>query len=305
MNHFLQLTDISESDFLKILHDAIKSKHDPQYLKTVLQDKYIGLLFQKHSTRTKIAFDVAIRQMSGNSILLDSQHMQISRGEEWEDTINVLSQYLDGLVIRTSNHEQLEYLANFQLIPIINALSSQSHPCQAFADYMTIYEEFQSTEQKNICFLGDGANNVCQSLILGAIYAKSNIIIGSPKKYQPSKGLLQYAQKFGISVKVTDSPEEAVHSADVLYTDVWISMTDSSESSKEKEHELMPYQLNESLLKKTNSPQTIVLHCLPAYRGKEITGEIFHSPQSRIYKQAYNRLFSQKAILNYIFQSKQ
>lgn len=267
-----------------------------------LTNKYIGMIFEKSSTRTRVSFEVGIHQLGGTPLYLSSKDLQLNRGEPIEDTARVLSRFLDGIMIRAKKHENVEELVQYSTIPIISGLTDKEHPCQIFADLLTIKEYKGDFNDKKIVFIGDG-NNVCNSLLLAAAYVGMDMTVACPEGYEPNEKIYtlakQEAQKTNSTIKIENNVNEAVKDADVLYTDVWVSMGDEEEQD-ERERIFKPYQINNELLSQAKD-DAIVMHCLPAIRGQEITADVMVSPQSAIWDQAENRLHAQKAILYHIF----
>jgi ornithine carbamoyltransferase len=290
----LSLADLSPAEVAWLLDFAAKLKsgalrpHCP---------KVLGLLFSKASTRTRVSFSVAMFQMGGQVLDLNVDNTQVSRGEPLEDTARVLERYLDVMAIRTYAQSDLETFAQHAQIPVINALTDLEHPCQALADLLTIQEVFGNLAGLRVAYVGDG-NNVAHSLMIGCALVGANIQVATPPGYFPEQAVVEQTKTLAgdrCRVEVTDSPEQAVQGAHVLYTDVWASM--GQESSAESRVPLfMPYQINQHLLTLAD-PSAIVLHCLPAHRGEEITDEVMEGGQSRIWEQAENRLHTQKALL--------
>ncbi len=259
-----------------------------------LAGKSIGMIFSKSSTRTRISFEVGINELGGNAIYLDQAKMQVGRGETIADTARVLSRYLHGIVIRTHKHADVVEFAKHSHIPVINALTDEFHPCQILSDLFTIYEFSEKLSGIKIAYLGDGASNMANSLILAAKFAGMHLKVAAPEKFKPSEELM--ARNIGDgSAEWEIDPLKAVENADYLYTDVWVSMG-FEEEAKERLKEFKPYQMNAELLERA-STEAKILHCLPAHRGEEITEEVFESPQSVVFDQAENRLHVQKAIL--------
>ncbi len=275
------------ANYLKKLMEEGKIYHP-------LEGKTLAMIFEKPSTRTRISFEVGIHQLGGKSLFLSSQDMQLGRGESIEDTARILSRYVDGIIIRTTEHQRIERFSRAATIPVINALTDLLHPCQALSDYYTLWKRGKKLDKIKLAYIGDG-NNVCHSLILGA--AKLNILIwiATPKEYQPEERIIKKAKKEKGKIHLLRNPEEAVRSADVIYTDVWTSMGQKKEREKRKKI-FNPYQLNSVLLKKAK-PDALVMHCLPAHRGEEITNEVIDGKNSIVFEQAENRLYLQKAIL--------
>lgn len=259
--------------------------------------KVLGLLFSKASTRTRVSFTVAMFQMGGQILDLNLDSSQISRGEPIEDTARVLERYLDVVAIRTYAQAELKTFAQCAHIPVINALTDLEHPCQALADLLTIQEEFKTLQGLKLAYVGDG-NNVAHSLMLGCALVGANICVATPDGYQPAPAILEQAQTLAsdrCTIKITQSPAEAVQGAHVLYTDVWASMG-QEDLAESRVPLFMPYQINQTLLDQADAA-AIVLHCLPAHRGEEITHEVMEGKHSRIWQQAENRLHTQKALL--------
>lgn len=263
-----------------------------------LQGKMLGLLFQKPSTRTRVSFEAGMNQLGGQAMVMPMADIQLSRGESIADTARVLSRYLDGLVIRTFDHAIVEEWAKEATIPVINGLTDLSHPCQALSDLFTIQEKKRRLRGLKIAYVGDG-NNVTNSLIEASAKTGVSIAVGCPAGYQPDQHIIDRArmeaQHTGATVEILQDPHVAVKDADVVYTDVWISMGREREQARRLKT-LAPYQLNERLLRRAK-PDAIVMHCLPAHRGEEITAAVLDGPQSVILDQAENRLHVQKAVL--------
>ncbi len=290
----LSLADFSSEEIAELLNLAIelKSKEiEP------LRRKVLGLLFYKASTRTRVSFLVAMYQLGGQAIDLNTSVTQISRGEPLEDTAKVLDGYLDILAIRTYKQTDLETFATCSQIPIINALSDLEHPCQVLADLLTAQECFGSLTGLTLTYLGDG-NNMANSLLLGCALMGMNVRIGCPKEYQPDEAIIEQAKQIAAGkteVLVTEDPIEAVIGSQILYTDVWASMG-QEDLAESRIPIFQPYQLNQALLEKADK-EAIALHCLPAHREEEITDEVIAGGQSRIWQQAANRMHAQKALL--------
>ena len=262
-----------------------------------LTDKYLGMIFEKSSTRTRVSFEVGMHQLGGVPLYLSSNDLQIGRGEPIDDTARVLSRFLDCIMIRAKSHKTVAQLIEYSDIPVINGLTDKEHPCQTFADLLTI-KEYKGDFNRKFVFVGDG-NNVCNSLLLGAAYTGMDMTVACPEGYQPDKTIYKLAQKEaeerGSTIEIQEDARIAVKDADILYTDVWVSMGDEEEK-KEREEILKDYQINRELLSNAKD-DAIVMHCLPAIRGQEITGDVMTSKQSAIWDQAENRLHAQKAIL--------
>jgi len=298
IRNLLTLFDIDKPAFHEILKTAIdfkKKNVDGNFLR----GKNIGLIFEKNSTRTRVSSEVAIYQLGGNPIYLSSSELQLNRGESIEDTARVLSRYLDAVVIRAKSHTMLERFAAVSDIPVINALSDKAHPLQIIADFMTITENGIDLDNFNLSFVGDGQNNVCRSLMAGFTHVNGTMNIGTHESYLPDTDYLKKVSVAGAKIKVFRDSGEAVAGSDVLYTDVWVSMGCESESVERKE-KLRSFQINKEMVLKTGK-NPVVLHCLPALKGEEITDDVFESENSRVFDQAENRLHSMKAVLRYIF----
>ena len=266
-----------------------------------LKGKTLGMIFKKSSTRTRISFEVGIYQLGGKALFLDSKELQWERGETLADSARVLSIYLDGIVIRTFSHKEVEDLAKAANVPVINGLSNLLHPCQILTDIFTIQEHVDDLKKTRIVYLGDG-NNVANSWINGAARMGLDLRIVCPENYLPDSEILKVARgeaaKSGGKIDICNDPQVGVSGADVIYTDVWVSMGQEEEAVKKKEI-FQPFQLNSNLIKKTGK-DPLIMHCLPAHRGEEITSEMMDSHRSIIFDQVENRLHVQKAILEYL-----
>ncbi len=292
---FLSCQDLNLEKFLYILQLAKKFKNNE--LKINLDKKVLGLVFDKSSTRTRVSFQVAMARLGCNTLDLDPKTSQIGRGEPIKDTARVLSRYCDVLAIRTYSHSDLEDYARWSSIPVINALTDLEHPCQALADYLTIFEEFGSFDDLVLTFVGDG-NNVANSLLLCASILDLEIRIVCPKGYEPNSQVLKKAKelyKDQTKLKILNDPINAMKGSNIVYTDVWASMGEE-EGKEEKDKAFKGFTISQDLVNKANK-DVIVLHCLPAYRDKEITDQIIDSKHSRIFDQAENRLHVQQALL--------
>ncbi len=290
----LGITDLSAEEIQGLLHLATQLKSKERSLQC---NKVLGLLFYKASTRTRVSFSVAMYQLGGQVIDLNPQATQVGRGEPISDTARVLDRYLDILAVRTFKQEDLETFATYAQIPIINALSDLEHPCQILADLLTIQECFGSVSGITLTYLGDG-NNVAHSLLLGGAMMGMKVRLATPDAYQPDSSIVEKARKIaidGAEIVLTDDPIAAVKGSQVLYTDVWASMGQEA-SADTRIPVFQPYQLNEKLLSYADS-EAIVLHCLPAHRGEEITEAVIEGKQSRVWDQAENRMHAQKALL--------
>ncbi|WP_414470009.1 ornithine carbamoyltransferase [Methanobacterium sp. ACI-7] len=262
-----------------------------------LAKKTLAMIFEKASTRTRISFEVGMYQLGGHALYLSRDDLQIGRGEPIEDTAKVMSRYVDGIMIRAKEHEDVLKLSQYSDIPVINGLTNLEHPCQAFADLLTIKEHKDSFDVK-LAFVGDG-NNVCNSLLLASAFVGMDMNVVCPPGYEPDAEIFKLAKKYaeetGAELNIINDAHEGIQDVDIVYTDVWISMGDEAESSK-RIKDLGKYQVNEDLMKNADD-EAIIMHCLPAIRGQEITDEMINSKQSAIWDQAENRLHAQKAVL--------
>jgi ornithine carbamoyltransferase len=291
---------IPRAEVLRLLDAAralkAKQRKDARY--QPLAGKTLGLLFEKPSTRTRVSFQAGMHQLGGHSLFLPMADIQLSRGETIADTAGVLSRYLDGIVIRTFDHATVEAWAQHATIPVINGLTDLCHPCQALSDLLTIQERKKKLKGLNIAYIGDG-NNVAHSLIEAAAKTGMVIRLACPNGYMPAPSVVEAARaeaaQTGGSIEIVDNPQVAAKDADALYTDVWVSMGQEQEEMKRADI-FKPYQINARLLKAAK-PDAIVMHCLPAHRGQEITGDVLDGPQSVVLDQAENRMHMQKAIL--------
>ena len=293
--NFLSSLDTSIEEFFHILEIAKNFKN--KKLRIELKDKVLGLIFDKSSTRTRVSFQVAMSRLGGTTIDLNPTTSQIGRGEPIRDTARVLSRYCDVLAIRTFKQSDLEEYAMWSSKPVINALTDLEHPCQALADYMTIQEEFVDFKNVVLTFIGDG-NNVANSLILYGALLGVEVRIACPKGYEPNALIINRAEKIYKNknlLKITNDPFAAVKGANVLYTDVWSSMGEENQK-EEKDKDFLGFTIDHNLVRNANK-DAIILHCLPAYRAKEITNEIIESEKSRIFEQAENRMHAQQALL--------
>ena len=297
--NFLSSKDISKTELLYFLDLASKFKR--KELKVEFADKVLGLIFDKSSTRTRVSFQVAMSRLGGNTIDLNPNTSQIGRGEPIKDTARVLSRYCDAIAIRTFKHSDLEDYAKWSSIPVINALTDLEHPCQALADFLTIKEEFGEFKDLVLTFIGDG-NNVAHSLILCGALLDLKVRIACPKGYEPNPSILKKALEICNNknfLEITNDPIAAASGSNILYTDVWSSMGEESKKDL-KDNDFQGFTIDNDLLCKAKE-DAIVLHCLPAYRSKEITDEVIESKKSRIFDQAENRLHVQQALLASIF----
>jgi len=299
---FLRVWDFSTEEINLLLRRSIELKAGKDSNKCPLIGKSIGLIFEKASTRTRVSFEVGIYQLGAQSIYMNPNEIQLGRGETIHDTAKVLSRYLDAVVIRTFHHDTLINFAANSSIPVINGLSDLHHPCQVLADLMTIREKKGKLKDIHLAYIGDG-NNVAHSLIEGASRMRMHLTIASPEGYEPDTKILKGAKTFAKSeIKIVRDPKEAANKADVLYTDVWVSMGQEKEA-REKRKKFRGYQLNSKILSYAKK-DAVVLHCLPAHRGEEITDDVMDGSQSLVFDQAENRLHTQKALLEFLLAPK-
>lgn len=300
---FLTLLDIDSEELGKILYLTEKvKKNDLSEYKNVLSGKNIGMIFEKPSTRTRVSFEVAVSKLNGKSLYLSSRDLQLKRGETISDTAKTLSRYLDGIVIRAYSHSDVEELANNASIPVINALTDMYHPCQALADLFTIKEKKGEIKNVKIGYLGDG-NNVCHSLMIGAVMSGADINIACPHGYEPETEVYEAAKEIAdnnkCKITITYDPKIAALDSDVIYTDVWVSMG-QEESREEKERAFSPFQVNHNIMSIAKN-NAIFMHCLPAHRGEEVISEVIDGESSVVFDQAENRLHTQIALLIYMW----
>lgn len=295
MKHLLKLADLDKGDILDILNLADQLKYENQHgiEHHHLKGKTLGMIFQKSSTRTRVSFETGMYQLGGQALFLSNRDLQIGRGEPVQDTARVLSRYLDGIMIRTFAQKEVEDLAEYGSIPIINGLTDYCHPCQVLADLMTIREYKKSFDGLKFCFIGDG-NNMANSLIVGAISMGMECAIACPKDYQPDAQIMAWAKENGIFT-CSEDILACAKDADVIYTDVWASMGQEEEKA-EREKIFKNYQINDEVMAAAK-PDAMVLHCLPAHREEEITAKVFEAHANEIFDEAENRLHAQKAVL--------
>ena len=295
MKHLLKLADLSREEILSILNLADQLKYERKHgiFKEYLKGKKLGMIFQKSSTRTRVSFEVGMYELGGNALFLSNRDLQIGRGEPVQDTARVLSRYLDAIMIRTFAQQEVEDLARYGSIPIINGLTDYCHPCQVLADLMTIRERNGTFKGLKTCFVGDG-NNMANSLMVGAIKTGMSFAIACPEGYEPDADLMAWAKENG-SFTMTRDVKAAAADADVVYTDVWASMGQEEEKAK-REKAFAGYQVNAETMA-VAKPDAMVLHCLPAHRGEEITADVFEAHADEIFEEAENRLHAQKAVL--------
>ena len=295
MKHLLKLADLDKGDILDILNLADQLKYENQHgiEHHHLKGKTLGMIFQKSSTRTRVSFETGMYQLGGQALFLSNRDLQIGRGEPVQDTARVLSRYLDGIMIRTLEQKEVEDLAEYGSIPIINGLTDYCHPCQVLADLMTIREYKKSFDGLKFCFIGDG-NNMANSLIVGAISMGMECAIACPKDYQPDAQIMAWAKENG-TFTCSEDILACAKDADVVYTDVWASMGQEEEKA-EREKIFKNYQINDEVMAAAK-PDAMVLHCLPAHREEEITAKVFEAHANEIFDEAENRLHAQKAVL--------
>jgi ornithine carbamoyltransferase len=290
----LTLNELNKRELLGIIEKAIKLKKDLKkgISKPLLKNKTLAMIFQKPSTRTRVSFEAGMFQMGGHALNLSSDDLQLKRGETIEDTAKTLSRYVDVIMARVYSHYEVEILAKNATIPVINGLSDSFHPCQILADLMTIKEKKKKLRGLKIAWIGDG-NNVCNSMIYGCAKTSLDISIATPKGYEPNQEVIKDSKKF-IDIQLFNDPQMAVKNADVVITDTFVSI---HHQATDRTKDFLPlFQVNSSLMKKAN-PDAIFLHCLPAKRGQEVTGEVIDGPQSVIWDEAENRLHAQKALM--------
>ena len=301
--HFLRDDDLDVAEQAEVLDLAVDMKADPLGY-PVLAGKSVAAIFEKNSTRTRLSFDVGIHQLGGHPIIVDGRTMQLGREESIEDTARVLSRYVDAVVWRTFAQPRIAAMASVATIPVINALTDEFHPCQVLADLQTIRERLGRLAGLTLTFLGDGANNMAHSLLLGGATAGMHIRIASPKGFLPHQNVLldakHRAAETGAGVTLCTDPQAAVDGADVLVTDTWTSMGQENDG-KDRVSPFRPFQINAELVARA-APGAIVLHCLPAHRGWEITDEILDDPSSAIWDEAENRVHAQKALLTWLLE---
>ena len=296
MKHLLKMLDLSKEEILDILNlaDQLKYENNNGIEHHILKGKTLGMIFQKSSTRTRVSFETGMYQLGGQALFLSNRDLQIGRGEPVQDTARVLSRYLDGIMIRTFEQKEVEDLAKYGSIPVINGLTDFCHPCQVLADLMTIREFKGRFEGLKMCYIGDG-NNMANSLIVGGLKVGMEVSIACPKDYQPAAEVLEFAKGYGDKFSMTDVPLEAAKDADVLFTDVWTSMGEEAETEKRK-IAFKGYQINDDIMAVAKA-DAMVQHCLPAHREEEITEKVFEAHANEIFEEAENRLHAQKAVM--------
>jgi ornithine carbamoyltransferase len=298
LRHFIDLIDVPSADLREIITSArsMKKSKGGTRAKRPLAGQTLAMIFDKPSTRTRISFEVAMRQLGGDVVMLTGQEMQLGRGESIPDTARVMSRFVDAVMIRTLEHDLITQMAEYATVPVINGLTRRSHPCQVMADVMTFEEHLGAIKNKTVAWTGD-ANNVLTSWMHAAERFDFRLNVATPPELAPQKWLLDWVESSDASIQIGTDPEEAVNGADCVVTDTWVSMGD--EASKANRHNLLkPYQVNARLMAKAN-PDAIFMHCLPAHRGEEVTDEVMDGPQSVVFDEAENRLHAQKGILTW------
>ena len=293
----LKLLDLTKADIVKILDTADQLKYNQKHGLThhYLEGKTLAMIFEKNSTRTRVSFETGMFQLGGHALFLSGKESQIGRGEPIEDTARVLSRYCDGIMIRTFGQAEVETLARYASIPVINGLTDFAHPCQVLADLMTIREHKSRLEGLKLCYIGDG-NNMANSLIVGGLKVGMEVSVACPEGYDPDPQVLEFAQNCGGKFTLCRNPKEAAAGADAVFTDVWASMGQEGEAQKRRAVFEGIYQVNDQLMAVAN-PGCMVQHCLPAHRGEEITAEVFEAHAGEIFDEAENRLHAQKAVM--------
>lgn len=304
MKHLLTLESLSTEEIKDILNLADQLKYELKHgiEHHHLKGKTLGMIFEKSSTRTRVSFETGMYQLGGHPLFLSSNNLQIGRGEPVEDTARVLSRMLDGIMIRTFAQAEVDALAEYGSIPVINGLTDYCHPCQVLADLMTIREFKGKLKGLKLAFIGDG-NNMANSLIVGCLKCGMSVAIACPKGYEPPKNILDFADNYPGMFEMTTDPLKAAENADVVYTDVWASMGQEEEKAI-REKAFAGIQINAELMEKTNK-DCMVLHCLPAHRGEEITADVFEAHADEIFEEAENRLHAQKAVMVRLMADKQ
>ena len=297
LKHFVDLDIIDSESIRQILNTGHRLKESKE-TKNYLQSKILSMIFEKPSTRTRISFEVGMKQLGGDVVTLDHADTQLGRGESIEDTIKVISQYVDIIMYRGSAQSRLKEILSVSKVPVINGLTDESHPCQIMADIMTIEEHFRTLEGIEICWLGDG-NNVCNSWIDSCKHFNFNLRICTPSQHKPKFSRIEKINKFKQNIKFFEQPIDAVKNANVLVTDTWSSM--GTENSKKRIEKFKDFQVNSKLVKHANN-NVVFLHCMPAHRGQEVSSEIMDGEKSLVFTEAYNRLFIQKSILLWCMQ---
>ncbi len=301
--HLLTLEDYTGEEIRHLIETGLLLKrryYTGERVIPVLKGRTIAMVFEKHSTRTRVSFSVAATQLGAESLYLGWNELQLGRGETVADTVRVLSRYVNAIIARVKKHDTLEEMAKYSRVPVINGLSDLAHPVQALGDYMTILEKKGRLNGVKLAFVGDGSDNVLHSLLLAGAKLGVNIVVASPGELSPNPRILKAAEEAaaetGAVIEFTEDPVKAVRGADIVYTDVWVSMGQEAEAEK-RISMLRPYQVNIDLMREAG-PQALFMHCLPAMRGMEVTDEVMDGPQSIVWDQAENRLHAQKAVLS-------
>lgn len=296
MKHLLKLMDLSKAEIIDILDlaDKLKFQQKNNIPHQLLKGKTLGMIFQKSSTRTRVSFEVGMYQLGGHALFLSSNDLQIGRGEPVQDTARVLSRYIDGIMIRTFAQQEVEDLAKYGTIPVINGLTDDAHPCQVLADLMTIREYKGKLEGLRIAYIGDG-NNMANSIIVGCLKVGMKVSVACPANYTPNPEVLKFAEEYGDLFNLTTDVFDAACGADVIYTDVWASMGDENEK-EQRMIDFKGYCVDEKLVAIAKA-DVMIQHCLPAHRGEEITEGVFEKHADEIFDEAENRLHAQKAVM--------
>jgi len=304
VRHFLDLSDAGGDAIAAMINDAIDRKASRAGYPNGMPDDdaplaghVLAMIFEKNSTRTRVSFDIAMRQLGGTALVMDAASTQLGRGESVADTARVLSRMVDAIMIRTDDHAKIEEMAEHASVPVINGLTDKSHPCQIVADLLTVIEHGKSLPGLEVAWVGDG-NNVLSSILEAAGLMKFNVRVGTPEGYEPDAGFVAMARERGAQVLLTDDAAEAVAGADVIATDTWVSM--GQEHAVGKLAAMAPFQVNEELMARAK-PDAVFLHCLPAHLGDEVTEGVFESDQSIVFDEAENRMHAQKSILRWVF----
>ncbi len=292
--HFLADDDLSPAEQTEVLDLAAALKADRELGRAELAGQSVAVIFEKPSTRTRLAFEVGIAELGAHPVILDAGSTQLGRGETIEDTARVLSRYVSAIIIRTFGQDRIEALAAASSVPVVNALTDGFHPCQVLADLQTIRERRGNTQGLTMSYLGDGANNMANSLLVGGAMAGMHVRVGAPAGYQPDPAVVERARGFGTDILVTQDAAQAADGADVLYTDVWTSMGMTGEAQRKAD--LADYEIDDRAVAAAHD-DVVVLHCLPAHRGEEIAASVIDGPRSAVWDQAENRLHAQKALL--------
>lgn len=302
VKHFLKDDDLTPAQQAEVLDIAARLKKNPFSERPLEGPRGVGVIFEKNSTRTRFSFEMGIAQLGGHAVVVDGQSTQLGREETLQDTGRVLSRYVDAVVWRTFGQERLESMAEGADVPIVNALSDEFHPCQVLADLQTLAERKGDLRGLKLTYLGDGANNMAHSLMLGGVTAGIHVTIASPSGFEPKQWVvdaaLERAEETGASITVTDEPKTGVSGADALVTDTWTSMGQENDG-RDRVGPFRPFQINEELLALAD-PAAVVMHCLPAHRGEEVTDAVLDGPQSVVWDEAENRLHAQKALLVWV-----